>query len=584
VLHFDDARSLTRAPTTLLIAAMLPFAAHCLAQESAGWPVGQPASSAAELEQIEAEFFERAAAPGGPGFLDDLKGRAELILDESPSRLDRVRARLLLREIDNVSRAERASAAAPTQSYLAADSGAVAQASPPAMSAGVVKPALDAFPGIASPTPTPRQASFESWLWSPGGCGRCAGCRMRRRLLGDACGDRWSPAGDLAPCARCGEGWSPPDTADFHPMPMVVPPTEITTPGAEKLPEPQAPSQEVPPGLAAPGGRVAPGEQGALTPQAPRESPGARGLDSQFAGNIGATPAAASAAPQLVGDGGYIDNPYVGTWFRLRYDDAFNDNRPDRAEFFYAKCGCFRPADPHATGPTNAFHEAARRVDFQDLSPYFEHRVTRCLSVFAELPLRLVDIQFPSTAQTNGGLADMNVGFKRALVIDPCRYLTFQFKVYIPTGNPFRGLGTNNVALEPGLLFLRQLSNRSYLQGELRQWVPIAGTDFAGNVIRYGLGYSFDVFRSFYNDIPNPYVSRGLRVTSVTEVVGWTVFNGKQFADNTESSAAGDTIVNLKLGARVSHGPRSLYAGWGHALTGDRWYEDIFRLEYRRLF
>src|SRR5262249_13954942 len=36
---------------------------------------------------------------------------------------------------------------------------------------------------------------------------------------------------------------------------------------------------------------------------------------------------------------GYIDPAIPLTQFRLRYDAAYRDNRPDRAEFFYPKCG-----------------------------------------------------------------------------------------------------------------------------------------------------------------------------------------------------------------------------------------------------
>ena len=38
---------------------------------------------------------------------------------------------------------------------------------------------------------------------------------------------------------------------------------------------------------------------------------------------------------------GYIDDAIVQTRLRLRFDAAYDNNRPDRAEFFYAKCGCF---------------------------------------------------------------------------------------------------------------------------------------------------------------------------------------------------------------------------------------------------
>ena len=46
----------------------------------------------------------------------------------------------------------------------------------------------------------------------------------------------------------------------------------------------------------------------------------------------------------------------------------------------------------------------------------------------------------------------------------------------------------------------------------------------------------------------------------------------------------GDTIVNLKLGMRYTDCNRTVYAGWGHSLTGDRWYRDIFRVEYELRF
>src|SRR5262245_47230214 len=47
------------------------------------------------------------------------------------------------------------------------------------------------------------------------------------------------------------------------------------------------------------------------------------------------------------GDTGYIDSAIPRTTLRLRYDSASGNNRPDRAEFFYPKCGCF----PGGPGP-----------------------------------------------------------------------------------------------------------------------------------------------------------------------------------------------------------------------------------------
>jgi len=328
------------------------------------------------------------------------------------------------------------------------------------------------------------------------------------------------------------------------------------------------------PDVAQPGSQALSPEQNA--PQMPR----ADFASEQFAG-LGSQSLTVNDAP-----GGYIDNPIVGTWFRLRYDDGNNNVRPDRAEFFYAKCGALG-----GPGPVNGNGEVANNVDFQDLAPYFEYQFARKWSFFAEVPVRWVDIDFPSDTAANAGLADMNAGMKWALLTNRCRYLTVQFKTYIPTGNAAAGLGTRHVSLEPGLLYLRKLSDMAYLQAELRYWIPVGGTDFAGNVIRYGAGFGYDLLQCGQDSGPfNPYISTsGLRVTSVTEFVGWTILGGQEAFNDDQGnavtvSANGDTIVNIKQGVRATVGPRSLYVGWGHALTGDTWYSDLFRLEYRRLF
>jgi hypothetical protein len=281
---------------------------------------------------------------------------------------------------------------------------------------------------------------------------------------------------------------------------------------------------------------------------------------------------------------GYIDNPIVGNQFRFRVDAAYDNFRPDRAEFFYAKCGIFRTAgvgqgfDPRAVGPPLL----EQAVDYQELLSYFEFAPFRRLSGFFELPVRFID---PVVNENHRGVGDLIVGFKYALIDDPDLALTFQFKTYTPTGNPFLGLGTNNVNLEPGFLLWRRLSSRTSFQGELRHWIPIDGTDFAGNVIRYGMGLSHDLYRTCGHCCSCGDCCRGLRIAGVGEIVGWTVFNGR--ATNplgTIEDAGGDTIVNFKLGGRVTAGRHSIYAGYGHALTGDTWYRDIVRFEYRQVF
>ena len=62
------------------------------------------------------------------------------------------------------------------------------------------------------------------------------------------------------------------------------------------------------------------------------------------------TSAGSNEPPILISDSntGYVDNAIVGNQVRLRADASFNQKQPDRAEFFYAKCGCYRP---HPSAP-----------------------------------------------------------------------------------------------------------------------------------------------------------------------------------------------------------------------------------------
>src|SRR5262249_27846386 len=112
-----------------------------------------------------------------------------------------------------------------------------------------------------------------------------------------------------------------------------------------------------------------------------------------------------------------------------------------------------------------------------------------------------------------------------------------------------------------------------------RLWVPIGGTDFAGEILRYGVGVHYDLYKTC-----------NMTIAPVAELVGWTVLDGKESLVPPSGmliveDAGGQTIVNAKLGFRFKFGDRAdVYAGYGRPLTGDRWYENIFRFEFRLLF
>jgi hypothetical protein len=275
------------------------------------------------------------------------------------------------------------------------------------------------------------------------------------------------------------------------------------------------------------------------------------------------------------GPGGYIDNAIPRTMFRLRFDAAYNDNRPDRAEFFYAKCGCLRTApapfnDPKAAGPGP---NPETSVDYQEISAYFEMAINPHLSILLDVPYRFIN---PDVNANANGFSDLVAGFKYAFIACEGNYLTFQFKVYTPTGDSLRGLGTNHVSVEPAILWQTVPSERVTLFGEVRDWQATDGSDFAGNVLRYGVGIGYDVYRSC-----------SYRITPVLEGVGWTVLSGKESVIGAVPvvSATGDTIINVKFGVRAYVGEHSdFYVGYGRALTGEVWYKEIWRFEYRLIF
>lgn len=260
---------------------------------------------------------------------------------------------------------------------------------------------------------------------------------------------------------------------------------------------------------------------------------------------------------------GYIDPAIPGDVFRFRYDSSYENNRPTRADFFWAPGGRFGP------GPSIP----EKSVDYQDLITYVEALLTETASVFVDVPVRFLNPELnPNTA----GFSDLNFGVKQALIAREDLFASFQFRTYVPSGDFRRGLGNGHVSLEPAFLVYLPLDDRWGLEGEIRDWIPLTNNDFAGNIIRYGVGLHYDLIRS-----------DDFRMTPVAEFVGWSVLDGKvavrQSPDLVEvQDAAGNTIVNVKVGLRTKIGSRmDLYGGYGRALTGDVWYKNTFRLELR---
>jgi hypothetical protein len=296
---------------------------------------------------------------------------------------------------------------------------------------------------------------------------------------------------------------------------------------------------------------------------------------------------------------GYIDNAIVGSQIRIRFDAAFDDNSPDRAEFFYAKCGCYRALngtpfaaafDPNAPGPGTGIPTA---LNYQQLRFNGEYAPYRRLSLFVDVPFRWLQPQgfvspsnlpfTPSNFGNQGGISDVEAGFKAAAIANQHTYLTFQLRTYFPSGDSFKGLGTAHYSVEPAILLYQKLSNRAALEAQLSDWHPIGGSagvpvsiseGFAGDIVTYGLGLSYRF-----------QVSERVTIAPVVEMVGWNVTNGFQSLQPGFKEISGTNIVNIKGGFRTSFDHHnSFYIGFGQAATHDLWYKHLVRFEYRYRF
>jgi hypothetical protein len=323
--------------------------------------------------------------------------------------------------------------------------------------------------------------------------------------------------------------------------------------------EPSYPPAVAPPGTVMPQPKTAPAEPKAFDPM------------TQPAPVMEPTPQLAPMVSAALGDNsiavsapGYIDFAKPMNQIRLRYDAAYNMNRPDRAEFFYGKCGCFGGNAPGPILPE-------RTVDSQEPSLYVELAPTERFSAFIDVPFRMIN---PDVNNNASGIGDLRFGFKYAMVYDEYQILTLQVRGFAPTGDARQGLGTNHYTIEPALLYYRNLSDRLTFYAELADWIPLDGTEFAGNVLTYGAGLGYTVYNS-----------GNFRVMPLVEMIGWSVLDGKELDPQQGAvNASGDTIINGKLGVRAGGPRQDFYFGYGRALTGEQWYQDIWRLEYRFKF
>jgi hypothetical protein len=303
---------------------------------------------------------------------------------------------------------------------------------------------------------------------------------------------------------------------------------------------------------------------------------------------------------------GYIDDAFIRSRVRVRYDDMRGANEPTRAEFLYPTLGDF--GGPGPLGGGGGAIGSAGEVDLQELATYVEVAFGPRFSVFGEFPIRWVeDVTFGSFAFPNGpftdgvqeGAGDFRAGVRYGLIACPEEALTVQVRAWAPTGEARRALGVGHSSIDVALLYTTRPSERTWLFGEIQDWQNLDGQELDpatidnppqntdSNVLRYGVGVGYDLWQSCG--------CRPQSLTALFEAVGWTVLEGVTTPLNLDDpnpvieDAEGDTIINGKYGLRYSWTcwgcqTESVYVGYGHNWTDERWYSDVFRVELTHFF
>ena len=299
---------------------------------------------------------------------------------------------------------------------------------------------------------------------------------------------------------------------------------------------------------------------------------------------------------------GYIDEAIVGSQVRIRSDAALGDTQPDLAEFIQAqpKYDASRvQSAPAGPGPGLAIKE-----NFQQLYVRGEYAPLDRIFFVVDVPVRWVQpVSFAAGTTANGtwgnqgGLSDISAGFKLAVQESERDSLTFQFLSSFPSGDASKALGTAHYAIAPAILEYQKLSDRFSMESEINDSHPIGGDTpgFAADVLQFGSGLSYRAYRG-----------HSVSIAPVIEFVEWKIFGGHWSnpqlivpnypnPDGTTCPTGGSPpcfdsadghIINLKGGFRTFIGnSSSIYVGYGHVLTNaNLWYNQIFRLEYRRSF
>jgi hypothetical protein len=252
---------------------------------------------------------------------------------------------------------------------------------------------------------------------------------------------------------------------------------------------------------------------------------------------------------------------------RLRWEYGHYAQFMDRAEYFWAR------SDGNGKGPRPVAAVGIPRTDYHEISQYTETAAGPGFSAFVSTPYRSVNPTF-SDPPSAAGFGDITVGTKSVFFDTELLVLGFQFKTTLPVGQPRKGLGIGHVSLEPSLLLGLRTSPHSFIQGQVAEWIPIAGDPtYAGAVLHYHLAFN----RTLWQPIPE------VQLVGTMEFHGWSFQDGGfTDPDGGFRRASGTNLLQLGPGLRLFFCDKYDFGvGTNFGVTGKNNVGDTYRFEMR---
>jgi hypothetical protein len=263
----------------------------------------------------------------------------------------------------------------------------------------------------------------------------------------------------------------------------------------------------------------------------------------------------------------FTDAPRPITQQRFRWDAGLNVMFPDRSEYFWGA----PPLGPTIalSNPTTAF-KAEKNLSYNDLSVYTEV-ATGLISFFVDVPYRSIDGDITGHA---AGFGDINLGTKTLLYDCELFQIAFQFKTYILSGVPVKGLGTGHMSIEPSVLLGLRISPDTYLETQVGEWIPFGNPFYSGAILKANASLNQVLWRIMPN-VP-------LIATAEIQTLN---FQDGAYTDpvlGAWQKSSGYTYINVGPGLRLFICDRIDFGiGTSFALTEKHFAEQLYTSEFR---